>query len=215
VEKISLGSLMMLALLRLMRENVRTGKYDFIHVSTVACLLNTSSSLTGLSELPSMEFLSLIRALLSKHSKLLHKNTSELAVFVDLIHLMIEILCKIMSAGLASNPFFIQAVLHHAEVFTKLKHSDLCNSNVVAVCECIENCMKSIDTENVLESVICTSKVYAFPQCSYELLTCSEFVFVENGKKWEEFAVPYVWMEATKGILTVPNASRIVLFRHN
>lgn len=215
IEKISLGSLMVLALVRLIRENLRTKKQDYVHVATISCMLNISSSLTNLHELPSMELVSLCKALFSKYSKLQGKSTSEIGLFADLLHLTIELLCKIMYSGLSSNPYLIQAVLHHSEMFTKIKHSDLVNQNVTSICDCIENCMRNIDSENVLESILCTSKVYQFGECSNDILQCREFIFVEHGQKWEEFVVPYVWQEITKDLVAVPNISRVVLFRHN
>ena len=214
IEKISLGSLLLLSLTRIFRENLRLGKLDYIHTITIGSLFNISTSLIQIHELPSMEYLQLLKALYNKYSKLQQKNTSELLVFQDLTQLTLEILCRIMSAGLSNNPFLVQAVLHHAELFTKLKHSEICNNNVNAVCECIEVCMKSLDSDNIQASIMHTSKVYQFPNVAGEILPCKEFVFLEEPVKWEEFIIPYIWMNITEEMV-VPNISRALLFRHN
>ena len=206
---------MFLSLTRVLRENIREGKLDYVHTSTVACLFNISTSLTGIHELPSMEYLMLCKALFHKYSKLLYKNTSEISTFADLTQLLIEILAKIMSAGLTNNIFLVQAVLHHSQLFSKLKHSELANSNITAICECIEACMKSIDTDNVQASILHASKLYSFPNATSEFLPCKEFVFNESPAKWEEFIVPYIWIEISNTIMSVPNIGRVVLFKHN
>ena len=209
IERSSLGSLMFLALTRAFRENIRTGKQDYLHTIIVGCLFNIATSLNNVHELPSMEYLQLCNA------KLQYKETSELVLFQDLVGLSIEILCRIMSAGLASNPYLVQAVMHHAELFSKLKHSDICNLNVKAICDCIEACMKSLDSDNILPSILQISKVYQFPMVTSEILPCKEFNFVEQQDRWEEFLVPYLWMDITAGCMSVPNISRVMLFRHN
>ena len=215
IERISLGSLMFLALTRAFRENIRTGKQDYLHTIIVGCLFNIATSLNNVHELPSMEYLQLCKALYSKYAKLQYKETSEIVLFQDLVGLSIEILCRIMSAGLASNPYLVQAVMHHAELFSKLKHSDICNLNVKAICDCIEACMKSLDSDNILPSILQISKVYQFPMVTSEILPCKEFNFVEQQDRWEEFLVPYLWMDITAGCMSVPNISRVMLFRHN
>lgn len=215
IEKISLGSLMFLSLTKLFRENIRSGKLDYIHITTVGCLFNISTSVMFLHELPSMEYLLLCKALFSKYSKLLHKNTSELSIFHDLTELSIELLCKIMSSGLSSNPNLVQAVLHHSELFTKLKNSELVNPSITAVFEYIEACMKSIDIDNIQISILQTIKLYQFPALTTDILPCKEFVFLEHPGKWEEFITPYLWTDLVKEIFYVPNNPRIVLFRHN
>ena len=215
IEKISLGSLMFLALTRVFRENIRTGKQDYLHVVTVGCFFNIATSLNHLHELPSMEYLQLCKALYSKYARLQYKETSEVSLFQDLVMLSIEILGRIMTAGLASNPYLVQAVLHHAELFSKLKHSEICNQNVRAICDCIEACMKSLDTDNILASILQTSKVYQLPPVTSDILPCKEFSFVEQQARWEEFLVPYLWMDITAGCMPVPNISRAMLFRHN
>lgn len=215
IEKISLGSLMFLSLTRVFRENIRSGKLDYLHVITTGCLFNISTSLVGLHELPSMEYLQLTKALYAKYMKLQYKDTSEKALFYDLVQLNLEILCKILSTGLSSNPYLVQTVLHYSELFAKLKNSELTNKNITAICECIETCMKSLDTDNIQASILHVSKLYHFPPVVSEILPCKEFTFIENPEKWEEFVVPYLWMDITAGNMPVPNISRVMLFRHN
>lgn len=215
ITKISLGSLMFLSLTKLLRENLRNDKLDYLHVVTIGCLFNVSQSIISLNELPSIEYLSLCKALYSKYCKLLNKETSELPLFTDLLHLTIEILCRILNVGLSFNPHLVQAVLHYSELFIKLKASSIRNKNILALNECIEMLMKNIDSENVKESILINCRNHSFSNFQPEILNCKEFVYLENSEKWEEFIVPHLWMDATKTVFKVPNLSRAVLFRHS
>lgn len=215
ISRISLGSLMFLSLTKLLRENLRNNKLDYLHVATIGCLFNISQSVISLNELPSMEYLSLCKALYSKYCKLINKDTSELALFTDLIHLTIEILCRILNAGLSLNPHLVQAVLHYSELFTKLRASALCNSNIIALNDCIDALMKNIDSENVKESILLNCKNHSFSNFQAEILNCKEFVYRGDFEKWEEFIVPHLWINATKTVFKVPNIGRAVLFRHS
>ena len=215
IEKISLGSLMFLALTRVLRENLRNQKLDYIHVIASACLFNISTSTVQLNELPSMEFISLCKALYSRYCKISSKDTSETGIFADLIHLIIEILARILHNGLSLNPSLMQAVLHHSDLFVKLKNSSINNKNIQALHDLIEVFMKVVDTENVIESISIQCKTHSLAAYHAEILNVKEFVFEESLDKWEEFFVPHVWIAVTKEVFLVPNMSRVVLFRHS
>jgi hypothetical protein len=215
IERISLGSLMFLTLTRVLRENLRNLKLDFVHVVTVACLFNVAQATVNLSELPSMELLALVKALYSRYCKLITKDTSETGIFADLVHLTVEVIARILQSGLSLNTNLVQAILHHSDLFNKLRNSQLSNKNIVALHECVENFMKHVDSENVLESIMIQCKTSQVSGCFHEILDCKEFVLGENFEKWEEFLVPHLWKYLTQEVFPVPNASRVVLFRHS
>ncbi|CAG9325441.1 DYM [Blepharisma stoltei] len=217
IDSISLGSLLYLGLIKIYRENIRGTKDEYLHVISSSCLFFLAEFSVNLHEIPSMELLNIIKALVVKHNKLIAAETpaSEIDANKDLIYLSIDILTKILFSTYTTNSYLLYAILHHSELFTKLKESDLLSTNIEIINEIISYLLAHIETENIMEGINTFCKTFKFSRAPEYLIfkDITSIQFFEEGRRWEECIIPYLWAETVNGLITLPNMEKILLFK--
>lgn len=208
-ERISLGSLVLLGILRVFRDNVRAEKDDYVHAISTACLYNISEQAICLHDLPAMNFLSLIKGLhntVNKHHAQ-SPTSSDYEMSLQLLMLSIDLLAKMLQATYTQNPSLIYAILLHSETFIKLHETYPGHKNITFINEMVSHLIDKIEGEVDSATISNHAKML-------NLTTDLEmqyfrgvlmFEYQEEPQKWEEAIIPWLW---SKGV-----ASGIRLFK--
>jgi hypothetical protein len=140
----TLGSLLIVLLLRMAHYNLTALKDVYLHTNCLATMANLAPSMTNLSAHTSQRLVHLLRLLQKRHLKLLEggkhdqeifsesgkdalsssssivereQRVLELQLYSDFIRIVLEIINAILVNGLSQNPELVYALLHRREVF--------------------------------------------------------------------------------------------------
>jgi hypothetical protein len=134
---ISLGSLVMLSVISLFRENLVHVRDNYIHTISMICLYNIAEHSFNLHDIASLQLLKLTKAIFNKYCKV--EDETEKAETLQVFNSMLEIITKIMRATVSNNPSFIYIVMHHARLFERMAEDPaICQANVELFLELIE-----------------------------------------------------------------------------
>ncbi|KAL6548364.1 hypothetical protein OROGR_008785 [Orobanche gracilis] len=152
----SLGSLMVITLIRTVKYNLSKLRDVYLHTNCLATLANMAPHVHRLSSYASQRLVSLFDMLARKYNKLAEiRNdkmsladgdpredglpedpSTELHIYTDFLKLVLEILNAILTYALPQNPEVVYAIMHRQEVFMPFKNhprfSELLN-NIYAV----------------------------------------------------------------------------------
>ncbi|XP_047317514.1 dymeclin isoform X2 [Impatiens glandulifera] len=234
----SLGSLMVIILIRTVKYNLSKMRDVYLHTNCLATLANMAPHVHRLSSYASQRLVSLFDMLARKYNKLsdqkidktpiengelvednLPEDTStELHIFTDFLRIVLEILNSILTYALPRNPEVVYAIMHRQEVFQPFKDHPRFNElleNIYNVLDFFNSRMDALTTggewsvETVLQVIITTTRSWRGE--SMRIFTQLHFTYEQESHP-EEFFIPYVWQLAISNGAFSFNGSSINLF---
>ncbi|ERN01512.1 dymeclin [Amborella trichopoda] len=216
----SLGSLMVVILIRTVKYNMSKLRDVYLHTNCLATLANMAPHVHRLSAYASQRLVSLFDMLARKYTKLAELrndkiqnfkanlaegNTigddmpTELHIYTDFLRIVLEILNAIMTYALPRNPEVVYAIMHRQEVFEPFKQHprfyELLD-NIYSVLDFFNSRMdaQNMDgewsVEKVLQVIIINCRSWRGD--GMKMFTQLKFTY-EQEHHPEEFFIPYVW----------------------
>ncbi|KAH7429697.1 hypothetical protein KP509_09G062000 [Ceratopteris richardii] len=215
----SLGSLMVVILIRTVKYNLSKLRDVYLHTNCLAVLSNMAPHVHRLNAYGAQRLVSLFDMLSRKYMKLADAHgrsadtrlsmenvveagddaPTDLLVYTDFLRIVLEIINAILSYALPRNPEVVYALLHQQELFQPFR-------NHPRFYELIENLYTVLDffnarmdahsndaewsVEKVLEIVIANTRSWRGE--GMKMFTQLRFTYEEELHP-EEFFVPYVW----------------------
>ncbi|KAK9817010.1 hypothetical protein WJX72_008242 [[Myrmecia] bisecta] len=229
--KTSLGSLLVILLLRTAHYNLSKLKDVYLHTNTLAALANLAPHAAGLSAHAAQRLVSLFNMLARRYQRLNNQAngsivnaadhaSNEVQVYADFLRIVLEIINCIITTGLAHNPELVYALLHRQEVFEPFRTHP-------RFAELLENVKVMLDFFNAkveearlakgwdwnVEKVLAVIKGNLRHWRPDKLRQFQELRFTyEEETSPEDFFVPYIW-SLVVGNTTIPwNGHAIALF---
>ncbi|XP_042061033.1 dymeclin-like [Salvia splendens] len=219
IHQTSLGSLMIIILVRTVKYNLSKLRDIYLHTNCLAILSNMAPYANHLSAYASQQLVSLFDMLSRKYNKLAELNNDkmntadavargdnfledpimELHIYTDFLRLVLEILNAILTYALPRNPEVVYAIMHRQEVLLPFRNhprfSELLE-NIFTVLSFFNSHMdnQKIDeewsVEKVLEVIINNCRSWRGE--GMKMFTQLRFIY-EQEIHPEEFFIPYVW----------------------
>ncbi|KAK9070950.1 hypothetical protein SSX86_009518 [Deinandra increscens subsp. villosa] len=216
----SLGSLMVIILIRTVKYNMSKMRDVYLHTNCLATLANMAPHVHRLSSYASQRLVSLFDMLSRKYAKLAEvKNnkmqmsdsdpkdddktpedtSAELHIYTDFLRIVLEILNAILTYALPRNPEVIYAIMHRQEVFQPFRNHPRFNElleNIFSVLDFFNSRMDAhkLDGEWSVEKVLQVINI----NCRFwrgdgmKMFTQLRFTYEQESHP-EEFFIPYVW----------------------
>ncbi|XP_047981954.1 dymeclin-like [Salvia hispanica] len=234
----SLGSLMVVILIRTVKYNLSKLRDVYLHTNCLATLANMAPHVYKLSAYASQRLVSLFDMLSRKYNKLaeitnekinsgdgalrgdsLAEDPSvELHIYTDFLRIVLEILNAILTYALPRNPEVVYAIMHRQEVFLPFKTHPRFNELLENVYNVLDFFNSRIDAqkldgewsvEKVLQLIIDYSR--AWRGDGMKTFTQLRFTYEQESNP-EEFFIPYVWQMVLSHSGFAFTASSINLF---
>ncbi|KAK7393723.1 hypothetical protein VNO78_22287 [Psophocarpus tetragonolobus] len=234
----SLGSLMIIILIRTILYNSSKLRDVYLHTTCLATLANMAPHVHRLSAYASQRLVSLFHMLSRKYNKLadlrdgklniagnnsiessLIENMSvELHIYTDFSRLVLEIINAILTYALPRNPEMVYAIMHRQEVFLPFKNNPHFNElveNIYSVLDFFNSCMDAqrVDGDwsvnEVLQVIIVNCRTWRVDRM--KTFTQLHFTYEQESHP-EEFFIPYVWQLVLSRCGFEFNAGAINLF---
>ncbi|KAE9455383.1 hypothetical protein C3L33_12704, partial [Rhododendron williamsianum] len=234
----SLGSLMVIILIRTVKYNLSKLRDVYLHTNCLATLANMAPHVHRLSAYASQRLVSLFDMLSRKYSKLaeLKSNkiqigngesrgdnlpedmSTELHIYTDFLRIVLEILNAILTYALPRNPEVVYAIMHRQEVFQPYKNHPRFNElleNIFNVLDFFNSRMDAQRTdgewsvEKVLQVIIINCRSWRGE--GMKMFTQLHFTYEQESHP-EEFFIPYVWQLALSRSVISFDPSSINLF---
>ncbi|XP_051129403.1 uncharacterized protein LOC127250263 isoform X2 [Andrographis paniculata] len=219
LHQISLGSLMIIVLVRTVKYSLSKQRDVYLHTNCLATLANMAPHVHRLCAYGSQQLVSLFDLLARKYNKLaeatndkmnmedgdlsgdglLEDPSSELHIYADFLRLVLEILNAILTYALPRNPEVVYAILHRQEVFLPFKgHPRFCEllNNIYTVLDFFNSRIDAQKMNNewfvekVLEVIIHNFRYWR----GEGIMVFPQLCFIyEQESHPEEFFIPYVW----------------------
>ncbi|KAK6929907.1 hypothetical protein RJ641_004001 [Dillenia turbinata] len=231
----SLGSLMVIILIRTVKYNLSKLRDIYLHTNCLATLANMAPHVHHLSAYASQKLVSLFDMLSCKYTKLAELRNdkmhmakvnpiegdssaedtlTELHIYTDFLQIVLEILNAILTYALPRNPEVVYAILHRQEVFQPFKNHPLFNElleNIFTVLDFFNSRMDAQgveggwSVEKVLQVIIINCRSWRGE--GVKMFTQLRFTYEQESHP-EEFFIPYVWQLALSrcGFNFNPNA---------
>ncbi|XP_062169090.1 uncharacterized protein LOC133875099 isoform X1 [Alnus glutinosa] len=218
LQQTSLGSLMVIILIRTVQYNLSKLRDVYLHTTCLATLANLAPHVHRLSSYASQRLVSLFFMLSRKYNKLaeLRDNkvhiakgdsinclsedmSTELHIYTDFLRLVLEILNAILTYALPRNPEVVYAIMHRQEVFQPFKNHPRFNElleNIYTVLDFFNSRMDAQRTdgewsvEKVLQLIIINCRSWRGE--GMKMFTQLRFTYEQESHP-EEFFIPYVW----------------------
>ncbi|KAE8717627.1 Chlorophyllase 1 family protein [Hibiscus syriacus] len=233
----SLGSLMVIILIRTVQYNLSKLRDVYLHTTCLATLANMAPHVHRLSAYASQRLVSLFYMLSRKYNKLVELRddklqtktistvdglvedmSAELQIYTDFLRIVLEILNAILTYALPRNPEVVYAIMHRQEVFQPFK-------NHPRFAELLENIYNVLDFFNSrldaqrMDGEWSVEKVLLFiiNNCrswrgdGMKMFTQLHFSYEQESHP-EEFFIPYVWQLVLSHRVFGFNADAINLF---
>ncbi|KAG0475434.1 hypothetical protein HPP92_015120 [Vanilla planifolia] len=186
----SLGSLMVVVLIRIVNYNLTRMRDVYLHTNCLAILANMAPDVHRLSSYASQRLVSLFDMLSRKYTKLaelvdgkafnvstgsaIEDMSTELHLYTDFLRIVLEILNAILTCALPRNPEVVYALMHRQEVFHPFKNHPRFNELL----------------ENIFTVIITNCRSWRGE--GMKMFTQLRFTYEQEGHH-EEFFIPYVW----------------------
>lgn len=217
----SLGSLMVIILIRTLKNNQSKLRDVYLHTNCLATLANMAPHVHHLSAYASQLLVSLFDMLSRRYTKLAEmKNSkmhsfngelkdgdsvtddmasSELHVYTDFLRIVLEILNVILTYALPRNPEVVYAILQRQEIFLPFKSHPRFNELLENIFTVLDFFNSRIDAQK-LEGEWSVEKVLQviILNCrswrgeGMKMFTQLRFTYEQESHP-EEFFIPYVW----------------------
>uniref|UniRef100_A0A8B9JBZ4 Dymeclin n=1 Tax=Astyanax mexicanus TaxID=7994 RepID=A0A8B9JBZ4_ASTMX len=192
--EISLGSLLILVVIRTIQFNMTRTRDKYLHTNCLAALANMSAQFRCLHQYAAQRIISV----LSYHQKVLESQKAisptssvcaqDLSVIEEVIRMLLEIINSCLSNSLHHNPNLVYALLYKRELFEQFRSHPS-----------FQDIMQNLDT--CFFVWFCVQK---FPEL--------KFKYVEEDQP-EDFFIPYVWsLVFNSGVGLYWNSQGIELF---
>ncbi|CAA7394781.1 unnamed protein product [Spirodela intermedia] len=216
----SLGSLMVVILIRTVMYNMSKLRDVYLHTNCLATLANMAPHVHRLSGYASQRLVSLFDMLGRKYTKLVEIKqgkgplskgdqieggiipddvSAELQIYTDFLRIVLEIVNAILTYALPRNPEVVYAIMHRQEVFQPFRdHSRFSEllENIYTVLDFFNSRMDTqrVDDEwsvdKVLEIIIINCR--SWHGDGMKMFNQLKFTY-EQESHHEEFFIPYVW----------------------
>ncbi|KAK8511106.1 hypothetical protein V6N13_013518 [Hibiscus sabdariffa] len=217
----SLGSLMVIILIRTVQYNLSKLRDVYLHTTCLATLANMAPHVHRLSAYASQRLVSLFYMLSRKYNKLVELRddklqtktistgdslvedmdhmSAELQIYTDFLRIVLEILNAILTYALPRNPEVVYAIMHRQEVFQPFRNhprfAELLE-NIYNVLDFFNSRMDAqrTDGEWSVEKVL----LFIINTCrswrgdGMKMFTQLHFSYEQESHP-EEFFIPYVW----------------------
>ncbi|KAK4434054.1 Dymeclin [Sesamum alatum] len=234
----SLGSLMIIILIRTVKYNLSKLRDVYLHTNCLATLANMAPHVHRLSAYASQQLVSLFDILSRKYNKfaevrndemnmtdgdlegdsLPEDPSSELHIYTDFLRLVLEILNSVLTFTLPRNPEVVYAIMHRQEVFLPFKNHPRFNElleNIYTVLDFFNSRMdaQKMDDEWSVEKVlqVIINNCRSWRGEGMKMFTQLRFTYEQESHP-EEFFTPYVWQLILSGSGFSFNPSSINLF---
>ncbi|XP_051129691.1 uncharacterized protein LOC127250441 isoform X2 [Andrographis paniculata] len=234
----SLGSLMVIILIRTVKYNLSKLRDVYLHTNCLAILANMAPHVYRLSSYAAQRLVSLFDMLARKYNKLAEiKNdnmnapdgdlrgdnlpedpTAELHIYTDFLRLVLEIINAILTYALPRNPEVVYAIMHRQEVFLPFKNHPRFNElldNIFLVLDFFNSRIdaQKMDGEWSVEKVldVIINNCRSWRGEGMKMFTQLRFTYEQENHP-EEFFVPYVWRLVLSHSGLTFNPSSINLF---
>ncbi|XP_058105313.1 uncharacterized protein LOC131248852 [Magnolia sinica] len=216
----SLGSLMVVILIRTMKYNLSKLRDVYLHTNCLATLANMAPHVHRLSAYASQRLVSLFDMLSRKYTKLAElrndkilkakansveggslaeEMSTELQIYTDFLRIVLEIINAILTYALPRNPEVVYAIMHRQEVFQPFKNhprfTELLD-NIYTVLDFFNSRMDAQrmdgewSVEKVLQVIIINCRSWRGE--GMKMFTQLRFTYEQESHP-EEFFIPYVW----------------------
>ncbi|XP_048454202.1 dymeclin [Rhincodon typus] len=214
--EISLGSLLVLVVIRTVQYNMTRTRDKYLHTNCLAALANMSAQFRSLHQYAAQRIISLFALLSKKHNKVLEQATQslrgpvgaeenspvpdyaqDLNVIEEVIRMMLEIINSCLSTSLHHNPNLVYALLYKRDLFEQFRthpsFQDVMQNLDMVISffsHRLEQAGADLSVERVLEVI--KQGAVALPKDKLKKFPELKFKYVEEEQP-EEFFVPYIW----------------------
>ncbi|XP_077592794.1 dymeclin isoform X1 [Stigmatopora nigra] len=212
--EISLGSLLILVVIRTIQFNMTRTRDKYLHTNCLAALANMSAQFRCLHQYAAQRIISLFALLSKKHNKVLEQATQslrarqsdnmvlpdyaqDLNVIEEVIRMMLEIINSCLCNSLHHNPNLVYALLYKRELFEQFRmhpsFQDIMQNldTVIAFfSQRLEQAGSDLSVERVQEVIM--KGAQAMPIDRLKKFPELKFKYVEEDQP-EDFFIPYVW----------------------
>ncbi|KAI6693314.1 hypothetical protein NL676_021024 [Syzygium grande] len=216
----SLGSLMVIILIRTVKYNLSKLRDVYLHTNCLATLANMAPHCHRLSAYASERLISLFDMLSRKYNKLAEQRdgkiltnkgnlqeeegltedmSTEFYIYTDFLRIVLEILNEILTYALPRNPEVVYAIMHRQEVFQPFKNHPRFNElleNIYTVLDFFNSRMDAqrVDGEWSVEKVlqVIINNCRSWRGEGMKMFTQLRFTYEQESQS-EEFFIPYVW----------------------
>ncbi|KAM6986343.1 dymeclin [Aplochiton taeniatus] len=212
--EISLGSLLILVVIRTIQFNMTRTRDKYLHTNCLAALANMSAQFRCLHQYAAQRIISLFALLSKKHNKVLEQATQslrghqddnaalpdyaqDLNVIEEVIRMMLEIINSCLSNSLHHNPNLVYALLYKRELFEQFRthpsFQDIMQNLDTVIgffSHRLEQAGSDLSVERVQEVII--KGAQALPTDRLKKFPELKFKYVEEDQP-EDFFIPYVW----------------------
>ncbi|KAK7896546.1 hypothetical protein WMY93_021871 [Mugilogobius chulae] len=212
--EISLGSLLILVVIRTIQFNMTRTRDKYLHTNCLAALANMSAQFRCLHQYASQRIISLFALLSKKHNKVLEQATQslrvrqgdntalpdyaqDLNVIEEVIRMMLEIINSCLCNSLHHNPNLVYALLYKREMFEQFRthpsFQDIMQNLDTVIgffSQRLEQAGSDLSVERVQEVIM--KGAQALPKDRLKKFPELKFKYVEEDQP-EDFFIPYVW----------------------
>uniref|UniRef100_A0A3P9HT94 Dymeclin n=1 Tax=Oryzias latipes TaxID=8090 RepID=A0A3P9HT94_ORYLA len=212
--EISLGSLLILVVIRTIQFNMTRTRDKYLHTNCLAALANMSAQFRCLHQYAAQRIISLFALLSKKHNKVLEQATQslrgrqgdstalpdyaqDLSVIEEVIRMMLEIINSCLCNSLHHNPNLVYALLYKRELFEQFRmhpsFQDIMQNLDTVIgffSQRLEQAGSDLSVERVQEVIM--KGAQALPKDRLKKFPELKFKYVEEDQP-EDFFVPYVW----------------------
>ncbi|CAL8279136.1 unnamed protein product [Merluccius merluccius] len=212
--EISLGSLLILVVIRTIQFNMTRTRDKYLHTNCLAALANMSAQFRCLHQYAAQRIISLFALLSKKHNKVLEQATQslrgrqgdsstlpdyaqDLSVIEEVIRMMLEIINSCLANSLHHNPNLVYALLYKRELFEQFRmhpsFQDIMQNLDTVIgffSQRLELAGSDLSVERVQEVIM--KGAQALPQDRLKKFPELKFKYVEEDQP-EDFFIPYVW----------------------
>ncbi|XP_034458238.1 dymeclin isoform X1 [Hippoglossus hippoglossus] len=211
---ISLGSLLILVVIRTIQFNMTRTRDKYLHTNCLAALANMSAQFRCLHQYAAQRIISLFALLSKKHNKVLEQATQslrgrqadntalpdyaqDLNVIEEVIRMMLEIINSCLCNSLHHNPNLVYALLYKRELFEQFRmhpsFQDIMQNLDTVIgffSQRLEQAGSDLSVERVQEVIM--KGAQALPSDRLKKFPELKFKYVEEDQP-EDFFIPYVW----------------------
>uniref|UniRef100_A0A8D2ZY82 Dymeclin n=1 Tax=Scophthalmus maximus TaxID=52904 RepID=A0A8D2ZY82_SCOMX len=212
--EISLGSLLILVVIRTIQFNMTRTRDKYLHTNCLAALANMSAQFRCLHQYAAQRIISLFALLSKKHNKVLEQATQslrgrqadntalpdyaqDLNVIEEVIRMMLEIINSCLCNSLHHNPNMVYALLYKRELFEQFRmhpsFQDIMQNLDTVIgffSQRLEQAGSDLSVERVQEVIM--KGAQALPNDRLKKFPELKFKYVEEDQP-EDFFIPYVW----------------------
>ncbi|CAI2174287.1 5797_t:CDS:10 [Funneliformis geosporum] len=200
------GGLTYLVLIRIIQFNLSSHQDVYFHNNCLAIMANLGNSIQDIHPYVAQRLVNMFDIVAKRYQKLLKKaqqqgddeNSDAVAIYGDLVSLVLEIINSVLTRRLNSNPELIYSLLHKKDLFTHFqlhpKFSELIANidNVISYfhARISEAKLKSPSAEEISELIETAARTW--PPGRLKEFPDLKFQYEEETES-QEFFCPYVW----------------------